>query len=505
MLIYVDILPEQPGQMLVPYSFTDVMSWLSYRAYKKVMQIRPFDQHEVRILLKRQRERLERQRAAAMDVESAPTVGTSDSQATAALSPPGSVHGTPNSAKRRPLQLRDRTSSIGSQQRERANSLASELGMSPSRAAQPLNLKALSGKAFTVEVPLLAYTKLLIRRVAQMLDVEPAHLVLFIVSPSGPDWVSDKFDVEPVSLAHPAAQMKLLEALKLLKLSFKASAKYCVFYRIVPYPLVDSRGVDLRTQYKFTDYLIVDERIRYWRALFLEHLRVSAASGNADISAGAAAADIASAAEGSTPKRSRTNSEGRHGSDVTNRPREASIRWPDAPKPNEYDLLELEQVTTCIPSSYTMREIVEFLRGAVGIPKNFRELDALKYADSPGRSAQQTEVAQLLRVPAVRAAVVEGAKATCTDDLKVTGEGEIVPAFPLLVSVVRYNTIDQVLGGSCTMFVECRYLIIDSIWFEIFGVSCILNDCALRCVDFAYAGRKPRCRCATCSRWPCST
>lgn len=474
LLIYVDILPEQPPQLQVPYGFLDAPSWLTYRAYKKTMQIRPFDQREVRILLKRQRGRVERERAASMDVEGCAV----DNQATAVLSTgSGSAHGTPIQSMRRPVQLRDRTNSIGSAQRDRtgsvsslrdrANSIGSELGMSPSRLGQSLNPKTLSGKPFTLEVPLQSSTKLLFRRVAQELAVEGSHLVLHIVNFGHSGWEDEKFYSQPICLASDLAVLKIMDTLKKLELNIKANARYCIFYRLVPFPLVNSVGIDQRLHYKFTDFLIVDERIRYWRRMFLEHLRSTAHAGGGATPAGTAAGDIVTAEEGSTPKRSRTHSDGNGNGNGTSaatdttvqKPREAVILWPDTPKENEYDLLEVEQITAAIPTSYMMREVNRHLRGLLGIPKNYRELEALKYADGAGHSAQQAEVVPLLRSSPSRGQVLEGSRATSTDELAVTADGSVSPAFPLLITVIRFDVVNEILSGSKKMFVHCRYLL----------------------------------------------
>lgn len=515
-LIYVDILPEQPSQLMVPYGFTDVVSWLSYRAYKKIMSIRPFGPQEVRILLKRQRERLERQRAGSIvDVDLTGGSITFDSQATVSMSPPGSVHSTPTSTKRRTLHLRDRSNSVGSpqQQRDRANSMASELGMSPTRSARPLNPKALAGKPFSVEVPLQQGTKLLIRRIAQELQVDAAHLALFIVNVTSiyaEDWEGDKWEASPISLACDFAHLKLLETLKKLNLNFKQNAKYCVFYQILPFPLVDNRGLDQRSKYKFTDYLIVDERIRYWRSLFLEHLCTTTSSSSSTagaasgVAAGAVGADITTIAdaEQSTPKRSRTNSEGHSDAAVERSnsntiasgasgklqhlqpapPREAAIRWPQPNRPpSEYDIPEVGRVSVMIPATYTMREVTSHLRYEIGIPANFRELDALKYADAPAaRAQQQEEIVRILLMPNVGPSVISGTnKATCTDDLKITSDGAVKPSFPLLATVIRNNVINEILTGGKTMFIACRWVTV------LFVILCetLLSGLNLLCMN----------------------
>lgn len=427
-MIYIDILPVQSMPLRVPYDLTSVDSWLLFRAYKKTLQVRPFDQRDVNLLQRRQRLRLEQDAATdheiAMTLQGIPqSPGASGDASNAQL-----AIGTPPAHKRlRGPLLRERSGSISSQ-RDRANSMGSEfLGQSPFRPALSQNRKSVLGKPFDVEVALTLKAISLLRRIADVISVEVDHLALYFAPMNNNHtWEERRLEHLPMTISHRNLPMN--EVLKQLKITNKANSKLCVFYRILPFGLLGQDRDEIRQTHRLADIYIADERLRYWRRLYLQHLRTRSAaiSGTAGIP-GEAEQD----GNDSAP-RSRANSEcsgaGQRGS---RRPREVTIDWP-VNDIDPYDPLEENYVHIAVSRSASMDEVARLLLRKIGVPLNIDALEALKPRDNAAREA----LISVYRDQCDPCNAEE--KAVTSNELVYDAEAErLVPEYPLLVYNLR--------------------------------------------------------------------
>jgi hypothetical protein len=436
-VIYLDILPTQPMKIRVPYDLTSVENWLTFRAHKKTLAARPFDSRDVAVLQRRHQERQQMQRQLELFGDTAPAASTGGATSRSGLPlSPGGVN-SPNKRMKVPFG-RERSLSISSQ-RDRSNSISSEFaGASPFRPALSANRKSMLGRAFTLEVALVMKVNSLLRRFAQELCVEPHHLALYFTPTSGgTDWEERRLDVLPITALQRG--MAINDALKSLGVSTKPSTKYTVFYRILPLPLLDSDGENRVGTERLMDIYITDERLRYWRRMYLEQLRARLATGQpgrvaAEDSVGIAARQ-GNGTNSSTPSRSRTNSEISITAGTRARLREASVVWPDAPA-GEYDALEVNSVHLACARTARVDDFMSDLRAAIGLPTNIDELEALKPAAD---DAGATEIAREL-VGGVGGAelLCTGRSGLCSDMLHTDPDtGAVLPGYPLLVYNIR--------------------------------------------------------------------
>ncbi len=483
-----DLIPQHPRQLLVPFNITDTKSWMLFQAYKKTITVRPFSSLDADLLQRRQSERAARQALHLAEGGDAwPAVQSSLGGY--------SLMGSPLRKRQKSL-IRERSGSVSSQQRDRAGSTVSELGgafHSPGGNRTPLavNRRSMQGKPFSMLVPLMTRVSELIVRISDELEVDPGHIGLFFVhqlAGGNSAWMRRRFQAEPVSMRN--CQLRTVkDVLEAQKVLLKVNAKCCVFYRIVPYSVV---GMDdpKTTAHKSIDFLITDERIRYWRRLFLEHLRqnvniiraaepvmkcLSTVPISTDLSSPATPEKarmevVGSTAAGteivqvSTPQssakapRSRANSEAHvvvhtqgssQQSSQHSAQRAASIVWP--PPPAEYDSREESMVTLSTPPDTLLGQVTQQLRELVGIPQNMSELEALKLpvSDTNSESAPLSPVQQHLQSSIVRKELSVRPFATCADHLRIGENGLFVPAFPLLLTCIREKVVSEILYGSC--------------------------------------------------------
>lgn len=440
MVMYIDILPVQPAVLRVPYDLTNASAWLRYMANKKTLLIRPFDQHDIDVLLRRQRVRQEAMMHQALE-EGAQHAGSALSPVGTPISPAQASLLSPNKHKRvRPEFLRERAGSMGSQ-RDRGNSVGSEfLGASPFRAASATNQKARLGKNFTVEVSLSFRVAFLLRRLADELSVEATHLALYFVPMGFRDWEERRGNVAPLNWVDHS-HISIAECLKTYRISNKANTKYCVFYRILPFSLVTGDMKDSRESHKLADFLITDARVRKWRRMYLDHLKTLPA---VLVRSGAATPRTGT----STPARSRSNSEaGTAG---------VRVVWP-AFSATDCDPLEENYVSLCLPRATRLGDCTDALRGAIGIPENVRALDAMKQFTDPADGNATIAANAIRETPGLTKTLAAGESGVCSDNLAVDAHGAVQPAFPLMVYNIRCLNEVEILTSerTATELVTC--------------------------------------------------
>lgn len=479
-VFYVDIIPQHPRTLLVPFNITDTKKWMSFQAFKKNISVRPFMPRDALLLQRRQADR------AAQILQRINGEGDDGSKvlSPAALtqSPGSLMMGSPLRKRQKPV-LRDRSSSVSSQHslRDRAGSTGSELGtmLSPNRTPLASNRRSVTGKPYQMLVPLMFRVSEVIRRVAEELEVDERHIALFFVQQGASGnkaWLRRRFEAYPSSLAN-CGQSTVKDTLEEQKVSLKVTAKYCVFYRINPYCTQSEQD---RILFRTVDFVLTDERIRYWRRLFLEHLRQSGTAARtidltddrlltsrpstpvrlaeAEMEVVEVSAEAAAVAQETGAKRMRADSDIRSASvpQLSQTPgsqhsqRAASIVWP-APL-GEYDGREDAVITFRAATDTLFCAITENLRDLAGIPKNFAELEALKLpvGEPSGAASVATAVQPLLLVDSTRRAICLQNFATCSDNLRLENE-VISPAFPLLVTAIRHNVVDEIQYASLSV------------------------------------------------------
>jgi hypothetical protein len=423
-VIYLDILPTQPMKIRVPYDLTSVENWLTFRAHMKTLAARPFDSRDVTVLQRRHQQRQQ------LRQHLGPVSAISTVAAASRTGLPLSLEGvdTPNKRMKVPLNREHSSSS------QRVGTNTGRSGADPILSVQPSNGKSMLGKAFTLEVSLVTKVDSLLRRFAQELCVEPRHLALYFTPTSGgTDWEERRLDVQPITAFHRG--MAINDALKSLRVSTKPSTKYAVFYRILPLPLLDSDGENRVVTERLMDIYITDERLRYWRGLYLDQLRARLASAPpGSLSADGQEVTVATAARqdtgaaGDNPPGSLTHSR-------TCTIAGTSVIWPDA-STGEYDALEVKCVHLSCPRTARVDTFMSALRAAIGLPTNFDELEALKpatddegAADVAGELVASTGGAELL---------CTGRSGLCSDMLHTDPDtGAVLPGYPLLVYNIR--------------------------------------------------------------------
>ena len=509
--MYIDVLPTAtlvPAPRIhVPYGIVEAASWLKYRANKKTFSIRPMDIRDVKILVNRHAARIAKQKAD-MDIDlCAATIANSASAAGGdvdALSTGGGNSnmnsptqsqrkrqkggGTPNTVNNNitaptgttpsllgsPMVLvpRDRSNSnvstgnnMQNQQiplRIRGNSTSSE---SRNVTATSANKHSILGKNFTIELPMYMTVSQLIGRISDEIQVDIGHIALFVVHMAGRDWESTKIHVTPWSIAENG-DMPISAALAKNDLSLKPMAKYCVFYRILPHNLLNAEGKDRRGQFKIANYLICDERLRSWRRLYLEHLKSDQNTSNNTGNISGNSSGSASDASVVTASGSNNNSGSKN---VPPKRKEVSIVWPEPIYTTEYELVELNYVSTCTEQNMPSHQVAEILQTVIGIPTNIDELNALKISPS-GVDASADIINHVLNHPLGADQILED---LCTAPAGVTtsllafvdnyatvaspaaggATRDVVPVklqppYPLIITQIRENEVDCVTGAN---------------------------------------------------------
>jgi len=144
-----------------------------------------------------------------------------------------------------------------------------------------------------MEVPLYIKVVELMEQIGKIIGVDVNHIVLYIVALAPGVTIKDVdrdelYSCKPVTLLSTPQQQQhggigeqqlvpevtLNDVILEQKLVCRLSTKYAIFYKVLPYALYD---LQLKVVYKrtkrFADFIIVDERLRYWRRLYLGHRR----------------------------------------------------------------------------------------------------------------------------------------------------------------------------------------------------------------------------------------
>ena len=388
---------------------------------------------------------------------------------------------TPNKYKkpRSNSFIHERSPNFTSPLRERANSISSELILSTPLRSSNLSIhrKSVQGKPFTLDVSLNIRLTYIFKRISEEINVQVGNIALYFTVVGMYTTSEEKrFETIPVTYTTFPPNASIQEVIKALKLSSKVNTKYCVYYRILPYTLCDEEGHDRRDTMRFLDFLIVDERIKYWRRLYLEHIKtqpIGAISGsngsNKELTSGTDEAASTSAVVLGM-KRTRTNSEGSTISTRT-KPSEVRIIWPEDTLLSEYDGLEVNTASICAEKNCTLADLCGKLRETLGIPVNIAELEALKPSAADPTAANIGDI--FAAAPNLMTAACTGLNGVCSDHLHIaetddtTGSGdttalvdnkkELLPSFPLLLYNIRNLEEVECLSSDCLAkpFIQC--------------------------------------------------
>ena len=144
-------------------------------------------------------------------------------------------------------------------------------------------------KSKCMEVPLYIKVVELMEQIGKIIGVDVNHIVLYIIALAPGVTIKDidrdeLYSCKPVTLLSTPQQQQhggvgeqqlvpevtLNDIILEQKLVCRLSTKYAIFYKVLPYALYD---LQLKVVYKrtkrFADFIIVDERLRYWRRLYL--------------------------------------------------------------------------------------------------------------------------------------------------------------------------------------------------------------------------------------------
>lgn len=298
-----DLSPEHhdKDQSLVPWqSIVDGPSWLRYRANKREIIIQPFDVRESRLLSRLHAESIVSMlNAGRGGGANTTTIGDGD----------GDVdrdHVT-NSTKKRIRtnsfseaatdDVSMKSSSNSSTEvthtppvsSSRSTTASSSTSASAGKGGRHHVIRSKAVKSKCMEVPLYIKVVELMEQIGKIIGVDVNHIVLYII-PLAPGLTikdvdrDDLYSCKPVTLLNPPQQLPhggigeqqlvpevtLNDVILEQKLVCRLSTKYAIFYKVLPYALYD---LQLKVVYKrtkrFADFIIVDERLRYWRRLYL--------------------------------------------------------------------------------------------------------------------------------------------------------------------------------------------------------------------------------------------
>ena len=307
-----DLSPEHhdKDQSLVPWqSIVDGPSWLRYRANKREIIIQPFDVRESRLLSRLHAESI-------VSMMNAGGGGGGGGSISSVGDGDGDGDQVTNSTKKR-----SRTNSFSeavvaaddddvSMMKSNNNTelthtppIISSGGIgttgsatgSASGGGRHHVIRSKATKSKYMEVPLYIKVVELMEQIGKkIIGVDVNHLVLYIIALTPGQSIKDidrddLYSCKPVTLLSSPQQQQgggggeqqqqlllettLNDVILEQKINSRLSTKYAIFYKVLPYALYDlqSKVVFKRTK-RFTDFVIVDERLRYWRRLYLGSL-----------------------------------------------------------------------------------------------------------------------------------------------------------------------------------------------------------------------------------------
>ena len=301
-----DLSPEHhdKDQSLVPWqSIVDGPSWLRYRANKREIIIQPFDVRESRLLSRLHAENI-------VSMMNAGRGGGGGANTTTIGDGDGDVDRdhVSNSTKKRirtnsfseaaadDVSMKSNSNSntevthtppVSSSSSTTASSSTSASATSRGGRHHLIRSKAVKSKC--MEVPLYIKVVELMEHIGKIIGVDVNHIVLYIVALAPGVTIKDVdrdelYSCKPVTLLSTPQQQQhggigeqqlvpevtLNDVILEQKLVCRLSTKYAIFYKVLPYALYD---LQLKVVYKrtkrFADFIIVDERLRYWRRFSL--------------------------------------------------------------------------------------------------------------------------------------------------------------------------------------------------------------------------------------------
>ena len=279
----------------------DGPSWLRYRANKREIIIQPFDVRESRLL-----SRLHAESIVSMMNAGRGGGGGANTTTTGDGDGDGDRDHVSNSTKKRirtnsfseaaadDVSMKSssntevtHTTPVSSSSSTTASSGASASASRGGGRHHVMRSKAVKSKC--MEVPLYIKVVELMEQIGKIIGVDVNHIVLYIIALAPGVTIKDidrdeLYSCKPVTLLSTPQQQQhggvgeqqlvpevtLNDIILEQKLVCRLSTKYAIFYKVLPYALYD---LQLKVVYKrtkrFADFIIVDERLRYWRRLYL--------------------------------------------------------------------------------------------------------------------------------------------------------------------------------------------------------------------------------------------
>jgi len=178
---------------------------------------------------------------------------------------------------------RIRTTSFSENVTMKTEVVPSSTSTSTSKGRHNLRSKAIKSKY--MEVPLYIKVVELMEQIGKIIGIDLNHLVLYIIALVPGQTVKDidredLYSCRPITLLSTQDQQLVLETtlndvIVEQKIVNRPSTKYAIFYKVLPYALYDLQLTTvLKKTQRFTDFIIVDERLRYWRRLYLGKLLI---------------------------------------------------------------------------------------------------------------------------------------------------------------------------------------------------------------------------------------
>lgn len=277
----------------------DGPSWLRYRANKREIIIQPFDVRESRLLSRLHAESIVSMMNAGRGGgggANTTTIGDGDGD--------GDRDHVSNSTKKRirtnsfseaaaddvSMKSSSNTEVTHTTPVSSSSSTTASSSASASRGGgQHHVMRSKAVKSKCMEVPLYIKVVELMEQIGKIIGVDVNHIVLYIIALAPGVTIKDidrdeLYSCKPVTLLSTPQQQQhggvgeqqlvpevtLNDIILEQKLVCRLSTKYAIFYKVLPYALYD---LQLKVVYKrtkrFADFIIVDERLRYWRRLYL--------------------------------------------------------------------------------------------------------------------------------------------------------------------------------------------------------------------------------------------
>ena len=277
----------------------DGPSWLRYRANKREIIIQPFDVRESRLLSRLHAESI-------VSMMNAGRGGGGGANTTTIGDGDGDVDRdhVSNSTKKRirtnsfseaaaddvSMKSSSNTEVTHTTPVSSSSSTTASSSASASRGGgQHHVMRSKAVKSKCMEVPLYIKVVELMEQIGKIIGVDVNHIVLYIIALAPGVTIKDidrdeLYSCKPVTLLSTPQQQQhggvgeqqlvpevtLNDIILEQKLVCRLSTKYAIFYKVLPYALYD---LQLKVVYKrtkrFADFIIVDERLRYWRRLYL--------------------------------------------------------------------------------------------------------------------------------------------------------------------------------------------------------------------------------------------